>query len=533
VALKLNIQITGLTEAKPNLRYTIFDSVASEEDPLVIIGSGTVDLPLSGLIELPIEGKAFGDTVGVNFSEFDGVSLENAKGAQVWVQVSGEADTPTVVPAVVIGQSVTLPAQTQIVNIVALGASILSYIFSGRSTLIKNMFADKGLTVNIYDESQGGRHVNEVLAHWETVKTNYTAMGDTCVCIGHVIGNDGTGYHPYSSMSAAQRTALIQDVQDLTDSVTGNGNIFMPIEASFRGYDNDTLGEYYTWENEDNGILPFNTFIMNPASQNATPAQYDTINSKSFLQWYNFTYNYGVDYLETIPNRIHPTGDGIEFYRRFLVDNIAAYIKGEPNIVHEKQVWTDAIVSKRIPQAFWVTSTYNVPTGAGFTYPYSNSLDASDTSMAEGAFMLPIVGYQPNSIKLGKGPIVMTYGTSSNIATDTSLASFPSTYTGRYMYCVNSTMEEFITMTGFYPNQDVEITIIAASGGGNYNVSTFQFNDDVDNTLAIIARLSDTSWGTRTVPADENGQIVISMKGYTSSGGATRGYFNAMKVVPL
>jgi len=543
MSLELNIQITGAPASLPSLRYTIYEQPLDNATKLVELGDGVLSDVVNGVVNIPFTPGTLGAVVGVLLENADGTNVTSAKSAFGWATVTDSdagipvdpdpVDPSEGIPEVARGQSVTLDPNPGVVNLVGLGASITSYVFSGRSTLIKNMFAAQGLNINIFDESKGGRHVDEILAHWETVKANYTALGATCLCLGHVIGNDVSGFHPYSSMSAAERTALNQDLSDLSLAVTTNGNLFMPVEASFRGYDNDTLGDYYTWENESNGSLPFNTNMMKPLIQAALPAQYDSINETSFMQWYNLSYNYGVDYLETITNRIHPKDDGIEFYRRYMVDSIAAWIKGEPNIVFEKLSWQDAIISKRVPQAFWLTTTTNVPTGAGFTYEYTNSLDSTDTAVSQGAYMLPIEGYVPNSIFLGKGPIAMVYGTSTTIADDTSLSQFESKYLTRYMYCTNTAYEDFITLTGFNANQSVKFTIIGASGGGTYTKSTFRFNEDEATALGVENRLSNTSWGEITTPADANGTIVIAIKGYTSSGGATKGYFNAMKVEPL
>lgn len=417
--------------------------------------------------------------------------------------------------------------QAQVSDVVILGASISDGVVLGKSSLMEAQFRLHDISVEVHDESARGRNLAGINAHWNTVKGGYSHLGDAVLCVSHCMGNDISTLHPYSATSSFNVELMKAELNTLTASVTDNSNLSLLVEATFRGY-NSSRGDDYTWHNEENGSLPFNSNIGNPAAELLQPPQYDADNQKPFVQCYNWSFNYGKILLEYSEDRIHFGEEGSELLRRLWVDNIAAFIKGENPIVVDKLTLSEALAVERTVQEVIFGEASTNDTGVHNSMPLANYLNISSPTTATP--LLPISGYEPCAIKLTSAGDILAH--SSNTAYDDN-GDEPTLENWRlqraFGYMSNTEFQDFFVVSGLESNQLVDIGMAAYRGNTSNNWSQFRMNG---NDAALINVNGHVSAGENVAwagaQADENGEIRVEMR---KSGGAY-GYWNGCHIKP-
>lgn len=414
-------------------------------------------------------------------------------------------------------------------SVVILGASISDGVVSGKTQLMSRAFKNNGLDITVHDESTGGRHVDEILTHWDSVKSGYAAGGDSVLCFSHCLGNDVSGFHPYSSMSEADVSGLVGEVNALMSSISGNGNVPVLVEATFRGYDND-ISDGHTWYNEDNGSLPFNENIINPISKLLEPYQFWTPTDSPSNSDYNWSYNYGYLLLEDAVDRIHYTSEGSSLLRRLWVDNMSAMIKGEDPVTFTKKSAAAAVGVQRTPKEFIIGESSTTATGPNTSIPDGNYWRITADNVDE--ILIPIDGYTPNSITISSTADVLTHSTNSSYLDDGVYTATLDNFSIKkaYGYTFSETYVELYKLSGFYANQPVSIGMASYKDSTENRIIEFMFNDDSVNTLTCNAKIdsgSNVQWGDYT--ADANGEITVKAK----KNGGYVAHWNGMHVIPL
>jgi hypothetical protein len=522
MALELNIQINGLPSAKPGLRYTVFDAVASATDPLVIIDGGNIDVPASGAVKIPFEGRTLGSIVGVRFDEYDGTNSATSKGAQVWLPVTddGAATDPV---------EFTYTPQPQVTKLVMLGASIEDAVVAGREGLLNKMLTIEGLPgITVRDESTGGRHIDEIQAHWDSVKSDYTADGDKTLVFTHMMANDIIGYHPWSVVSTANREKLNTWMSGLLSSIAANGNVVANVEATFQSFASP-WGSISSWNDETTGSKPFNDNILKPNTVGLTPTQWVAETDTPYFTSYNWSYNYGKSLLS---DGTHWTDIGTELLARVWIKNVANFIKGLSPVSVAKLSAAEAFnfVPTPLPTIIAPYSTIN-------TAPHKDAVGGNYwrfTASNSAVKLAPLEGFVPSSLTVTSTANIMLHGSNSSSVFPNSEPKASLSTCGAikqfFCYTQSTTYVDMLTIGGLTPLQACDIGFASYYTVAENRWIEFSVNGNETSTVqcnASLGHAQNVQWGSFT--ADENGELKIRCR---KIGSGYIAHFNGLHVIP-
>jgi hypothetical protein len=415
-----------------------------------------------------------------------------------------------------------------VTTVVILGASISNAVAGGREQQLANMFADNGLTIQVFNESTGGRKIAGTSSHWETIKANYASLGDKLIVYVHSIGNDVSASHPYYSMTQLEIDTLKNSIDGLMNSITANGNLPILVETTFRGYDSISVSNGHTWENEDNGSDPYNEFIIHPTASLLSPSQ--AIGGKTRNQDYNWSYNYGNLILETANNRIHPSVEGYDLLRRLWVDNISAMIKGHNPALIAKSTSATAlsIVREALPVMITVRDD-GESTRVDRLLPASNKWDPTETLSSKR--LAPMYGYAPTSITLSAGTGVFPSTENTGVSDDGNRAPTLDNWVVKSSTIYTDSVDylEVCKIGGLSANQQVYLEIGAYRERTVQMISEFRINGSAATLICNAKMDSGTNIQDGIFTADASGDISIELRGVDGS----YAYFSGLKVTPL
>ena len=415
--------------------------------------------------------------------------------------------------------------QPQITTLVMQGASIMDAVVAGHTTLMERMFLVHGLTIDVRDESTGGRHVDAIQSHWETVKANYAADGDAVLVHSHILANDIIASHPYSTMSQFEIDKLHGEVASLLGSITANTNLPLVVNATFQ--DNERVDDS-NWTNEANGSKTFNEIFTDPTTRTLSPAQWDTARDEAYASNYNWSYNYN-KLLSS--DGVHWTVVGSELLRRIQVDTVAAFIKGEAAPIIPKLTASEAynIAAEPLPvllaqSVFTATSPNKAVVGGNYFQIVGATNDAA---------LAPLSGYNPTSLRLTSAGNTLEHGTNTtNAYPDDGVweGSLEHAHVKRtYGQLASTTYVDLFVISGLNPNQQADIGMASYYETVDNRRAEFMFNGDTANTLicnASLGHADNVKWGTFT--ADANGEIAVQIRKTTGY----RAHWNGTHIIP-
>jgi hypothetical protein len=419
----------------------------------------------------------------------------------------------------------TYAPQPQVTTVVMQGASIMDTVVAGHNSLMEKMFAVHGLTLEVKDESTGGRHVDEIYAHWETVKATYAPLGDTVLVHSHIMANDIIGYHPYSTMTQGGKDKLHGDVANLIGSISANTNLPFLVNATFQ--DNERIDDS-NWLDESIGSKPFNETFTNPVAISLLPAQWSASRNDAYASNYNWSFNYN-KLLST--DGVHLSGVGSELLRRIQVDTMAAFIKGEQAPFIHKLTASEAYNIKAEPLPVLLAQSVNIQTSPNRAVVGGNYFQIAGAT--NDVPLAPLEGYNPTSLRLTSAGDALTHGTNTTTAYPEDNVWAGSLNHGsvkRKYGSINSTdYVDLFVISGLNPNQGADIGMASYYGVVDNRRIEFMFNGDTVNTLlcnASLGHADNVMWGTFT--ADANGEIAVQVR--KSSG--YRGHWNGTHIIP-
>jgi hypothetical protein len=311
----------------------------------------------------------------------------------------------SIISSVIPGNANLFVPQPQVDTVWMLGASIFDAIVAGRNNLMSKQIALNGVTgVSVVDQSTGGRHVDEILAHWETVKASVTGQNNVIVAC-HLLANDAIGSHPWSTMTQAARDSLIADTDTLLAGIIANGNIPFIFNNTFIDFDDDT------YLDETKGVLPFNENINYVQAQLMPLYQWNAAKGMPAGELYNYSFN--INHLESTDN-IHWSDSGSELLRRVVTKQLAQFILGEQPITFDKLA--NPRTKNFIPQNIMIVPISNTASIPSTQSPNVMYWEFDDTTVS--ARTVPVAGYDPCSLTIDSAGITSWGYTTDGTQTD-------------------------------------------------------------------------------------------------------------------
>ncbi len=191
------------------------------------------------------------------------------------------------------------------------GASLENTMLSGLQTLINSTY---GVDWTVVDLAVSGETSTGLVARIDADLVPYVNKG--AYALTHIGGNDVTNSRPYATATQLELDTLRDNLEYVYDALENGGIKILPCSLSFRDYD-DT-----TFENEENGSLPYNDNIVLPTCVERGP-KFCYPDGRPFLDLYRFIRN-NPSYLHS--DNIHLTTEGYQAYRQFVVDTVVKYI---------------------------------------------------------------------------------------------------------------------------------------------------------------------------------------------------------------
>ena len=407
------------------------------------------------------------------------------------------------------------------------GASIDKGIISEGATTNKfaiamNGYAQRehGLNLTFVDHSVGTQTQDQIYNRWLTEKSAITGRSDVLV-VTMPMGNTISENRPYANMTPeflegvrAQFVAFMRDIAD-------NGNIAMPVNTTFRNYDNNTIN------NEVLGSLPYNENILIPSIQNLDPTM--VYAGRPYLDPYTVTRNMWPDAFADV---VHPNYEGYAVLRNFWIDSIAARIKALPPPTVARIPSPDVTPQARVPSR---ASFYaSLARGTGSTGILTASYCIPYTTVNTNIQLPAGNGYALNSLKLTT-PSLQYGDNGTALATGDNSDSLTNDEVRRISFFVQTTAwQRFALITGFNPNQDVRVDIVAArSAAGQTNrVGLYS----LDGGATYVEASGAATPGIAPVPfsvtgkANAAGELEISWR---IKDGSTYAYINGVTIHPL
>jgi hypothetical protein len=350
----------------------------------------------------------------------------------------------------IINDDSAFTAQPQVDTVWMLGASIFDAIVAGRNNLMSKQIALNGVVdISVDDQSTGGRHIDEILAHWETVKSSITGQ-DNVIVACHIVANDAIGYHPWSTMTQTTRDSLIADAETLLASIISNGNIPLIFNNTFIDFDDDT------YLDESKGVLPFNENINYVQSQLMPLYQWNESKGMPACGLYNHSFN--INHLESTDN-IHWTETGSELLRRIVTKQLAQFILGEQPITFDKL--SNPRAKDFVPQDILIVPISNTASIPSTQSPNMMYWEFNDTTVS--ARTVPVSGYEPCSLTIDSAGITgWSYTTDPTQSDDGDYSPTLANYLVRKNRLTTSnanTYQPFFTIKGGVANAPFELDV--------------------------------------------------------------------------
>lgn len=409
-----------------------------------------------------------------------------------------------------------------------LGASIDDGIISEGSLTEKfrpamEAYAQRehGLNLVFRDHAVGTQTQAQIKARWETEKAAITGRSDVLV-ITMPLGNTISDNRPYANQTAEFLESVRAEFVALMGSIKANGNIAMPVNTTFRNYDNNTLHA------EQLGSLPYNENILVPSVQGMSPPM--TWKGRPFADPYNITRNW---YATLLNDPVHPNYQGYGAVRNYWIDCIAARIKGIAPPVVARIESPDLNPPLRTPSAgsfYCANGGTDASRGTGIltasvVLPYSLA--------TTGYYLPPSKGYGLNSLNITM-PATAYGGNGTALSTGNVSDSLLNDDVRKIAWFVQSdTFTRFALIKGLNPNQPVQLDMMAARSAtaadriGQYSIdggATF-----VEQSGAVTPGTTPTVF-TITGKANAAGEVEILWR---RKAGSTFAYINGVTVRPM
>ena len=375
---------------------------------------------------------------------------------------------------------------------------------------------EHGLNLKFTDRAIGTQTQDQIYNRWLTEKSQITGRKDVIV-ITMPLGNTISDNRPYANQTPEFLESVRAQFVALMKSITDNGNIAMPVNTTFRNYDNNTLHA------EQLGSLPYNENILIPSIQRLDPTMVQ--DKRPYVDPYNVMRNIWPDGYGDV---VHPNYQGYSILRNYWIDCICNRIKGLPTPVINRIESPDITPQPRVPSEF----TFYGSTGASSTGELSASWKFAYTTLSTDVYMPVGKGYALNSLNV-TFPSTL-YGTNTNLGTGDKSDSLLNDLVRVIAFYTNSTnWSRAFLIKGFRPNQNFRLEMVAARSA---NTADRIGQYSVDGGVTFVEQSGAVPPGTVptifsiTGKANASGEVEVTWRCKT---GSTFAYLNGVKVIPL
>lgn len=377
-----------------------------------------------------------------------------------------------------------------------------------------------GLTLTFVNKSVSGQNLAQIAARFEAEKAAVDGRNDILI-VTMPLGNSIDG--SWATRPESYRNGLIAQYSAFLDSITENRNVAMPVNTSFRNYDQTTVN------NEANGSLPYNENVIYPKLQVLAPSMW--FGGEPYLNPYNINRNW-YDVALAVPDPVHSTLQGYHLDRTLYVDAICARIKGmaPPRVPRIE----DPTLSQVPPlQPAMVTFTGGGTLSKSTTVYWA--LQRGQSFVGSGR-ALQMDGYNPN--RMGITLATAAEGSNTNSGAfntgNRSKSLLNDGVKNALIQTTSLTLVNVATFTGFAPGQSVRVDLLScrSAAGATNRWAQFTLNGGTTYTDVNGAYSPGAvpTVSTLTGVADGSGNITL---GWRCRAGSTFAYLNGVMVTPL
>lgn len=380
---------------------------------------------------------------------------------------------------------------------------------------------EHGLDLVFKDHAVGTQTQDQIYSRWLTEKSAITGRSDVLV-ITMPMGNTVSDNRPYANQTPAFLESVRAQFVALMNDIKANGNIPMPVNTTFRNYDNNTL------HSEQLGSLPYNENILVPSVLSMSPVM--AWKGRPYADPYNITRN---SYATFLNDPVHPSYQGYAALRWYWIDCIAARIKGIAPPVVDRIESPDVTPQPRVPTAATFYCANGGTDAARGTGILTASVVLPYTLATTDYYLPPSKGYALNTLRVTM-PATAYGGNATALSTgDTSDSLLNDELRKLTWYTQSDTFVQFAVIKGLAPNQSVKLTMMAARNAtasdrvGQYSIdggATF-----VEQSGAVAPGVAPSLF-TLTGKANAAGEVEIVWR---RKAGSTFAYLNGVTVTPL
>lgn len=250
------------------------------------------------------------------------------------------------------GSQVSQNKISTIRNVVFFGASIIAQSFNSAIKMrdAEIELAKNGVDAQVSVESVPGEGIADYLVRIDTVLAKHAGQRGVAIFL-HGPGNDVSSSRPFRSATDSQKRAIVDGLRIIADKVEAAGHLFIMSNISRRYY-----GGGINFPEEE-GSLPYNTYLIEPFIKERLPHAWDFISNKPKISMYDIF----SDLAHFDIDEIHPNDPGETHVRRKLCKEVANVIGAAP-------------------LQFNAPSGSRIVFGFGKATPYSNeSINAANT----------------------------------------------------------------------------------------------------------------------------------------------------------